>query len=207
MAAFLTLPAHPGVFVDALLCDHDGRLLFVSLWARDVPILELLARIQLGETADGEAQPDPSLEFSGADGEPIIASVVDPDRLQRHQGRTPQACVFGSLAHTWIYDRLLIKPDLARQRALLLCHPEVDPLTRERQLWELILRTCRTPLLRSWRDPVLAAFREHGWITPIDGVGIEALAVDLAAPEAVIGDLVRSGRLTADEPAAGEIRG
>ena len=190
----------PGLWLDALLADADGELLFLSAWGRDTVVQETLARLSLSEGEGGLTR----LRVQGR-GRPI--EIGNPDRLEKHTGRV-QTRLFGELTHLWVYQRLAVRPDRANRKALLLHRPldaadtEGREALRER-LWALVRETCHLPLLAHWRERVLDAFEGQDWVRPLEGLGMDAILVDLGEPriEDVIEHLAARGELALGEEA------
>lgn len=204
--SFTPLREAPGLWLDALLPDADGELLFLSAWGRDTAAQELLARLSLSEREGG-------IERLWVQALGHYVEVGNPDRLDKHSGRVRTA-LFGELTHLWVYHRLAAEPDRASRRALLL-HRPVDPADTEGQealrerLWALVRETCHLPLLPHWRERVLAAFEGQDWVRPLEGLRVGAVWLDLGAPrlEDTIARLAKEGALSVEEEAAARIPG
>jgi hypothetical protein len=198
--SFSELRDAPGLWLDALLPDADGELLFLSAWGRDTAAQELVARLSLSEREGG-------LERLWASGLGRYVEVGNPDRLEKHSGRV-RTSLYGELTHLWVYHRLAVRPDRANRKALLLHRPvrpsddEGREALRER-LWALVRETCHLPLLAHWRERVLNAFEGQDWVRPLEGLGMDAVLVDLGEPrlEDVIHHLAARGEIPIEEEA------
>jgi hypothetical protein len=198
--SFTELRDAPGLWLDALLPDADGELLFLSAWGRDTAAQELVARLSLSEREGG-------LERLWASGLGRYVEVGNPDRLEKHTGRV-RTSLYGELTHLWVYHRLAVRPDRANRKALLLHRPvrpsddEGREALRER-LWALVRETCHLPLLAHWRERVLNAFEGQDWVRPLEGLGMDAVLVDLGEPrlEDVIHHLAARGEIPIEEEA------
>ena len=153
------------VFVDACVRDESGQLLFLSCYGRDTAIQQLFAAFYLKSSEGGlehfhlrEADAE-----SWEEGERV--HVGNADGLQKLSGRLPRDNVFGNLAHTWIYDPAIVRPDRATRTAWV-----IDPLDKgnevtsdpERVLlqvadrvWEVFRLLSPVPLLDAWRPTLL----------------------------------------------------
>lgn len=196
-SSLLELREAPGVFVDAALIDELDQPLFLSLWGRDTALQQWLAQLSLPPTEGGLR------EFTLADSaQRLRIHITDVDALTKETGRITDT-LFGPLVHLFLFDRLLREPDRARRRAMVMHrHAEaLDTAERDQRLWAVVRETCHLPLLTHWQGPLLAAFREAGWLTEIDGFGISATGIDLGDEqlESLVTDYIQAGtlRLTA----------
>ena len=200
----LSIAEVPELFVDALATGRNGELWFLSVWGRDTAVQEFRARLSLPPQEGGLSE----FRVGGAHGY-MPVDVGNAERLQQLTGRMPQASLFGAIVHLWLYHRLTVEPDPVHRRAVLLCRPDSnqgandrDPMPRQR-VWNAVRQTCHLPLLPEWRDVILDACTERGWITNHSGFGIDAVVLDLgdAGLEDLITGLIREGRLTIpDQP-------
>lgn len=177
------------VFCDALLTD-TASVLFMSLWGRDTALQELLARLTL-KSSDG-----------GLRGLHVGERYVDmsnSESLEKYSGRLPTSSLLGSIAHMWLYDPIVLAPDRANRRAVLLHRgspgPEVEVDAR---LWALIRELCHLPLLDAWREPVMAVFIDNEWVRTLPGHGLTGYVIDLSSQqiETFISNAVRTGGLS-----------
>ena len=101
------------VFVDACVRDEEGRLLLLSCFGRDTAIQQLFAAFYL-KVSEGGLEVfhllEPNADASDA-GQAV--RVGSAEGLQKLAGRLPRENVFGNLAHTWIYDPVIVRPDRA----------------------------------------------------------------------------------------------
>lgn len=97
------------------------------------------------------------LECAGAN---QTVFVGDSDRLEKFSGRLPRENLFGNLAHSWIYDPIMMKPDNSNRIAWVI-EPEAwsENLTKRllNKVWLTYQSLSPVPLLDHWRDPVLKA--------------------------------------------------
>ena len=148
------------VFVDACVRDEEGRLLFLSCFGRDTAIQQLFAAFYLKPTEGGLdafrlLEPD-----SGAfdAGQPV--RVGSADRLQKTSGRLPRENVFGNLAHTWIYDPVIVRPDRATRTAWVLDAQrgaETRPGQVLSRVWDVFKLLSPVPLLDEWQCTLMKA--------------------------------------------------
>lgn len=148
------------VFVDACVRDDEGRVLFLSCFGRDTAIQQLFAAFYLKVSEGGlEAFQllEPNAGASDA-GQPV--RVGSADRLQKTSGRLPRENVFGNLAHTWIYDPVIVRPDRATRTAWVL-DPQQGAETKPDQVlsrvWEVFKLLSPVPLLDEWQPTLMKA--------------------------------------------------
>lgn len=184
----LLLDCMDQVFCDGLLVDESSNLLFMSVWGRDTAISELLARLTLPDHSDG-------ISWFNAVGDQMRIAVAVPNAksLQKELGRAPKS-LFGDLVQTFVFADGLRSPDRENRSAWAL-YRDGD---LEADVWPLIIETCHVPLLPQWRDVIVPAFQERGWITQLTGYRVGAIGVQLGDPEleSCIEHLVQTGALT-----------
>lgn len=178
------------VYCDGFLSD-DGRLVFMSIWGRDTALQELLGRFSL-KPADGGLR--------GLHVGPQYIDMSHADALEKDSGRLPKSSLLGAIAHLWIYDPIVRAPDRVNRRAVMLVNGEVDDV----RVWSLVKELCHLPLLDEWQTPVLAEFRDNGWVTSLRGHAINGIKVDLSAAEieTFVSHALRQGRLVIPEAPA-----
>lgn len=181
------------LMADALVCDAQGTLVFVSLWGRDTAIQQFLARLTLGSNEDGLEQ----FHIVTDKGASIPAFIGNIDRLEKRFTRTYRRTLFGSLVNLWLFDKRCTKPDKSNASALALL-PQ-DSTHQLDRLWTLVQDTCPLPLLDHWRDTVLELLQSKAMLTrlptatgPLEG---HQLAIDIPLLTTALGDLIRKGEL------------
>ncbi|WP_427997841.1 hypothetical protein, partial [Xanthomonas hortorum] len=138
---------------DACVCGDQGDLVFLSVWARDTAVQQLLARLTLGRDEDGLGQ----LHLINEHGGNVPVFVGSIDRFDKRLTRAYRRTLFGSMVNLWLFDRRCIQPDKTNASAVaLLPRHATDPTSR---LWHLVKDTCPLPLLDHWQEPVLALLR------------------------------------------------
>ena len=166
------------VFLDALVRNEAGQLMFASLYGRDTAIQQLLAAFSLPVTSGGvdritlkpvEAPPRPGDGVAGVvplhpetpagEDHRGIAFIGDASRLTKLAGKLPRRSLFGPVSHVFIYDPLVIDPDTANGRAWVLTFGNVGQDHRQ-SVWAMIQRISPVPLVDAWMEPVLAALGE-----------------------------------------------
>lgn len=205
LPTLLILDDVKGVYVDALVQHKDtGALLFGSFWGRDTAIQELLARLSLGLAEGGLA----ALRLTGFDRPDLKyrTLVESPEQLGKLTGRMPAASLFGEVVQVWLYVPLVVQPDHAGRRALRVLRTDAGLDTREAResavrsdtLWALFKEVSHLPLLDHWREVVLEAAVEHGWLTFHGGHAVQALEISLGTDEGyekAISALIQADRL------------
>ena len=147
------------IFVDACVRDEEGRVLFLSCFGRDTAIQQLFAAFYLKPTEGGLevfhlAEP----AAARVAGEPV--RVESADRLQKTSGRLPRENVFGNLAHTWIYDPVIVRPDRATRTAWVLdSHNSAESKSDQvlSRVWEVFKLLSPVPLLDEWQPTLMKA--------------------------------------------------
>lgn len=193
-AMFLTLMRLDRFFVDALVTDGNNKLLFLSAWCRDTVAQEFLAKMSLSAHEDGFL--DSTLVFEGD--ATYRVTLNKDDKLEKRQGRVSGGVFGDRLVHLWVFAPICVTPDTANARAVLLMQAG-SPASASDRLWSIVKAISPAPLLDDWRDDVVTAFEQEGWIKPLSGFGLSGLDLDLSDAGQVIGDMVRSGVLTADQ--------
>lgn len=184
----LTIENLHGVYVDAALWDPGNQMLFLSAWGRDTAMQELLGSLVLSESEGGRS----SLRLLDEDGDDY-ATVYrgDKDRLDKLTGRV-RTDLFGTMTHAWLYDKLVLTPDTANQRGVLLDREVIDlqdNAALAQRMWALVRATCRLPLLPEWSEPVLRTFEERGWLTRLRGYRMFGVLANLG-DETSVGNAV-----------------
>ena len=148
------------VFVDACVRDETGQMLFLSCFGRDTAIQQLFAAFYLRVSEGGLEYfhlRKPNAE-SWEEGD--LVRVGNDDALQKLSGRLPRENVFGNLAHTWIYDSAIARPDRAMRTAWVV-GPEgaekSDPRQVEDRVWDVFRLLSPVPLLDTWRPKLMEA--------------------------------------------------
>lgn len=166
------------VFLDALVRNEAGQLMFASLYGRDTAIQQLLAAFSLPVTSGGvdritlkpvKAPPRPGDGVAGVvtlhpeapagEDHRGIAFIGDASRLTKLAGKLPRRSLFGPVSHVFIYDPMVIDPDTANGRAWVLTFGN-DGQDHRQSVWAMIQRISPVPLIEAWCEPVLAALGE-----------------------------------------------
>jgi len=161
------------VFLDALVRNEAGQLMFASLYGRDTAIQQLLAAFSLPVSSGGvdritlkQVEAPPRLgdgvagvvplhpEAPAGDDPRGVAFIGDASRLTKLAGKLPRRSLFGPVSHVFIYDPQVIEPDTANGRAwvLTLGNEGQDHL---QSVWSMIQRISPVPLGDGWMSPVL----------------------------------------------------
>jgi len=144
------------LFADACVRDDGGNLLFASLYGRDGALLQLMSAFSLKRDAGGID----GFTLVDEAGERHVVSVPDVDRLDKLSGRLPKANLFGNLAHTWLYDKRLVKRDYVNRIAWVIDEAPVGDkaIVAEHiqdQAWQVMKDLSPIPLLDHWKSKVL----------------------------------------------------
>ena len=189
-----------GLFADAAAWDQaSGELFFISLWGRDTAIQEWLARLSLPSEQGGFS----AFNLTGVDGGQVLVSVSNPGQLEKLSGRMPADNLFGAMVHAWVFAHSIRRPDFAGRRALMIVQGGGHDAGQGAEaflgdaVWSLFKEASHLPLLDEWRNDVVRAAAEHGWLKCHGGIAVDVLEIDLGAPdyETAVCGLVRAGRL------------
>ena len=178
------------LYVDAFLMDQS-QLIFLSVWGRDTALQEFFARLTLPKSEHGLRE----IHLESLDSNQThFVDIPDIDKLDKTNGRV-QTRVFGQLSHVFIYDKLAVKPDALNNRALLFYRDEKP------DIWEIVKEACHLPLLDHWKESVLSAFQQQGWIQTLDGEGIHAIKINFVQEdvERLLEFEIKEGSLTLKE--------
>lgn len=220
------------VFLDALVRNEAGQLMFASLYGRDTAIQQLLAAFSLSVTSGGvdritlkpvEAPPRVAdgvvgvvplhLATPAADDPRGVAYIGDAARFTKLAGKLPKKSLFGPVSHVFIYDSLVIDPDTANGRAWVLT--QGDGPGHLDSVWAMIQRISPVPLIDAWMAPVLEVLggsivqslnHQVGVTWPTLGP-IQASVIDLGETfSQAISELVQRRVLTRPDSASDVIR-
>ncbi len=164
--SFMTVKEAQGIFVDALLTDESDCLIFVSFWGRDTSIRELQARLTLGSSEGGLTAFN---VINVADQDKVFASISNIDSVEQMTGRV-QTTILGELVHCLIYQREIVKPDLANHRAIVIQRGHQASETELEVLWGTIKAVCPIPLLDHWADVLIPIMKNLGMIKYLQGI-------------------------------------
>lgn len=185
----MSISAIRDLFVDALLTDDSGHLIFMSVWGRDTALQEFIARLQLPLSENGIRDFRVIGEQST---KTKYVQIPNVDSLEKMSAKTSRNTVFGQLTQLWIYDKLVAQPDRANHRAIMLYQPGDIP-----NPWPLVRSVCHLPLLDHWRDAFLDRCRRQSWLRDLEGIGIQGVIVEMDdAVEDVITEMIRKRVLT-----------
>ena len=174
------------LYIDAVLTDESGHLIFMSVWGRDTALQEFIARLQLPLTENGIR------DFRAIGEQSVYVQIPNVDSLEKTSAKTSRNTVFGQLTQLWIYDKLVAQPDRLNRRAIMLYQPGDIP-----NPWPLVRSVCHLPLLDHWRDAFLDRCRRQSWLRDLEGIGIQGVIVEMDdAVENVITEMIQNRVLT-----------
>ncbi len=193
------------VYADACVRDDSGNLLFASLYGRDGALLQLFSALSLKRDEGGFDQ------FTLVDdaGERHRIHVPDVNRLDKLSGRLPKGNLFGNLAHTWLFEQRLVKPDYVNGIAWMIDEapsgaPEFVKQQIQDRAWLVMKDLSPVPLLDHWKSKVLSMTGDTAIRmldqSPYPPLGrVTGFRVELNDGFInVISSAVRSGQLTVD---------
>ena len=162
------------LFVDACVRHPtSGELLFLSVYGRDGAMLEFFASFALPREQGGLTE----FTLTDQDDRSSTVYVTKPDGLTKLTGKLPKGNLFGNLAHAWLYDRDVAKPDRANRTAWGLYptrYPDgraADDAAIVDRLWQQLRDLSPVPLAEDWRDTVLELASERKFVTWLDAPG------------------------------------
>jgi hypothetical protein len=190
------------LYADACVRDESGQLMFLSLYGRDTAIQQLLAAFTLKVTEGGLS----AFHLQDPDGQAHVVYVGNAERLEKFTGKLPRDNLFGNLAHVWLYDLALIRPDRSNRVAWVL----VDSVQHASnaleviwdRAWDLYKLLSPVPLLDTWQHAVLSRtggdvvtlLRETAY-PPLGRIDAARISLPESFPETVSG-MVKVGELT-----------
>lgn len=190
------------LYADACVRDESGQLMFLSLYGRDTAIQQLLAAFTLKVTEGGLS----AFHLQDPEGQAHVVYVGNAERLEKFTGKLPRDNLFGNLAHVWLYDPALTRPDRSNRVAWVL----VDSVQHASnplevvwdRAWDLYKLLSPVPLLDVWQHAVLS--RTGGEVVtllhetvypPLGRIGAARISLPESFPETVSG-MVKVGELT-----------
>ena len=194
MSNFCKLEQVQDVYIDGLLC-HKDQLLFLSCWATDTRMQELLAALTIKQSDGGLL--NSNLSISRPDGTVVQAWVGEKSKLRKRQGRMVPSSLFGErLVHVMLFVPFLGGIDKANRRALVV-GTKGTGLTDPDRLWPVVKEVVPVPMLDAWKEPVISALWAENWLKAIPGLKIDAVDLDVGdVPiEDWIGNKIRRGDL------------
>lgn len=190
------------LYADACVRDESGQLMFLSLYGRDTAIQQLLAAFTLKVTEGGLS----AFHLQDPEGQAHVVYVGNAERLEKFTGKLPRDNLFGNLAHVWLYDPVLIRPDRSNRVAWVL----VDSVQHASnplevvwdRAWDLYKLLSPVPLLDAWQQAVLSrtggevvTLLQESAYPPLGRIGAARISLPESFPETVSG-MVKVGELT-----------
>lgn len=165
------------LYVDAMVCDDVGQILFFSVFGRDGAIQQLLAAFHLPSNQGGIdvvtllKAVDTCPEWTGS----ARGLVGDPNRFTKLTGKLPRGC-FGQLAHVFIYDKAVMAPDQSAGVGWVLSFDSTEA-DHQARIWSMVKRLLPLPVLDHWQasllhavsDQIIHLDREHRAVWPAVG--------------------------------------
>ncbi len=191
------------IFVNAVVCDEAGNILFISCYGRDTAIQQFLAAFHLPVTQGGVdrlvLQPQTETAKSRT-----VCYIGDADRLDKHTSKLPRRSLFGELTHAFIFDPIISEIDQANGIAWVLSKPGDDEKSHQMQIWQSLQALSPVPLLNHWQEPLLNAIKHmikdmtnHGSWPCIGEIRATKIELDTKFLH-IVSDLVRGRILKRD---------
>ena len=192
---FLQSDALTGLWMDALVRDNEGQLIFMSAWGSETVIQNCRARFSLPVSEGGLRRfriDEGHLRWKGD-----TVRVDQPERYEQLTGRPSGQSRFLHLTHVWMFPRLALQPDIANHTAWLLKRPAETPEIWEARLWQMVQTICPVPLHPSWCG-LIAGFTRMGWITEYRGFHLNACYLRFPEKDvqSAVSSAIRRGELT-----------
>jgi hypothetical protein len=171
----------PGLWVDAFVVDEMQKLLFFSAWGNESHVQHLRARLSLvGNDIH-------VLRYFKLYGKYERIIIGETHRLTSLVGR-PANSPFVSLMQVWVFDNLVLEPNIGLLQALLIArHTEPDEELHLR-IWRAVMQLSPVPLLAEWIN-LFDEFCELGFIKKHTGHTVDAYAISLN--ELSLGELIQ----------------
>ncbi|MFZ7310975.1 hypothetical protein [Comamonas jiangduensis] len=145
----------PDVWADACIRDSDGRFMFLSVYGRDVSLMQFLAAMELA----GKERGINRFTLVGSDERKHSVDVAGTDRLAKHSVRLPKQNLFGPISQMWIFDKGVQEVDRVNRigYALNIASKERRDGRQEltKKAWQLIKNLSPVALLDHWQLAVL----------------------------------------------------
>jgi len=94
----------------------------------------------------------------------VFTRIGNIESLEQMTGRV-HTDILGELVHCWLYQRDIIKPDMANHRALLISMDD-----ESLNLWNLVKTICPVPLLDHWENQLIPELYNSGMIKSLNGI-------------------------------------
>ena len=94
----------------------------------------------------------------------VFTRIGNIESLEQMTGRV-HTDILGELVHCWLYQREIIKPDMANHRALLISMDDESS-----NLWSLVKTICPVPLLDHWQNQLIPELYNSGMIKNLNGI-------------------------------------
>lgn len=195
------------IYVDSLVTNPVGELMFMSAYGRDGALQQLLSAFHLPRLQGGIDRISLIPANEACEYMRTRATVGEPKRLTKLSGKLPRGC-FGPLSQTFIYDEALIQPDFESGKAWVLSSNDDDESGHHERIWAVIRQLLPIPVLDHWRDRLLTEIwhlnhsivpmdKQHGdYRVAIGHVRATFIQLDQALITDVVSRLVRCGELT-----------
>ena len=189
MAKLYRIKELADLFVDACIRDAEGKMVFLSVYGRDGSILQMLAAFSENVAAGGLRQF--TLVGQDADGDEHIVGIGEPDRLKKYTGKLPRTMLFASMAHAWLYDPTIVRPDRSNQAGWVLSdsNQRGTPFALNDAVWLMVKLLSPVPLLDLWREPILQGVPDlvmdlsQSLYPPIGCVAASRVALPISFPD------------------------
>lgn len=170
-------------YVDALVRDETGLLMFMSCYGRDTALREFMGRVQLGgKSSDG--LPTLALLAVGKSGREIV-HMGDPRRLEKRTGKLPVNLYGRNVGHMFIFDPMVMRPDPASKQAWVMSHRPLSVQTLDELIWMVIQTLSPVPLLTHWQHAVLAVVKDAGMVVDMSETSNIAMSRPLGNMHAI----------------------
>ena len=137
------------VFVDGVVKDSTGHVLFVSLIGTDTELQALAGRLSLSA---GHSDALKSISFRDDDNQSV--GLVIPQQVEKVSQRMRNEAMMSG-AHVFWFQRLLLPQYWGVGKGYLLIQTTCSAEEFDMKLWQTTKNICRLPLLDHWRTTLL----------------------------------------------------
>ena len=190
------------LFVDACIRDAEGKMVFLSVYGRDGSILQMLAAFSENVAAGGLRQ-FTLVDPTGREQEQVVG-IGDADQLKKYTGKLPRTMLFASMAHAWLYDPIIVRPDRSNLAGWVLSDSNTS-FALDDAVWLMVKLLSSVPLLDHWREPILKGLPDlvmdlsQSLYPPIGRVAASRVALPKSFPD-FISQKVKDRTLVLHDP-------
>lgn len=164
-------------YVDALVRDETGMLMFMSCYGRDTALREFMGRVQLGAKSK-EGLPTLELRPVGQSGRELV-QMGDPRRLEKRMGKLPMNIYGKNVGHLFVFDEAVVQPDYGAKQAWVMTQTKLADADMDKLTWQVIQSLSPVPLLPHWQHAVLPRVKQAGMVVDMSATSNTAMSMPL----------------------------